>query len=30
VDNILPSRTRSGDPKVQFEEQIGVQEFVPD
>jgi hypothetical protein len=30
VDNILPSRTRSGDPKVQFEEQIGVQEFEPD
>jgi hypothetical protein len=30
VENILPSRTRSGDPKVQFEEQIGVQEFVSD
>jgi hypothetical protein len=30
ADNILPSRTRSGDPKVQFEEQIGVQEFEPD
>jgi hypothetical protein len=30
VENILSSRTRSGDPKVQFEEQIGVQEFVPD